>query len=134
MVRPIITGRLLLLERRDLRLLAAAWALVLVGLAGFVAAVERAIPDDRVFTGCLFNNVDGWNYRAYDRYLATQFLFGPEAAAGDWISFLTTYPVEYVRWSRDEDRHGGARPADAAFLERIFDNGEVAVYRVVRPG
>ncbi len=56
------------LDRRDYRLLLVCCAIVLAGLAVFIAVVENAIPGDRVFSGFLINNLDGWSYRAYANY------------------------------------------------------------------
>jgi hypothetical protein len=40
--------------------------------------------------------------------------------------------VGYVWWGPDEDGLEGVRPDDVPALHRVFDNGEVAVYRVDR--
>ncbi len=56
------------LDRRDFRLLFVCCAIVVAGLAVFTGIVENAIPGDRVFSGFLINNLDGWSYRAYANY------------------------------------------------------------------
>ncbi len=62
----------------------------------------------------------------------SRFLYSPEANIHDWISVLKSYPIEYVWWGPDEDQFGGSRPPDRPSMKRIFDNGEVTIYRVVR--
>ncbi len=68
-----------------------------------------------------------------DKFAMSSFLFGSTAEVADWLWLLETYPVEFVWWSRAEDRYGAQRPPDRPFMKRIFDNGEVTIYRVIRP-
>ncbi len=67
-----------------------------------------------------------------EKFKLTVWLFSPKSNAFDWVSVFRTYPIEYVWWGPDEDQFGAPRPPDLPFMKRIFDNGEVTIYRVVR--
>ncbi len=61
--------------------------------------------------------------------------YSPTAGRETWKWLLSLYPIDYVWWGIDEDRvFGGRRPGEFPFMRRIFDNGEVTIWRVIRHG
>ncbi len=62
----------------------------------------------------------------------TYFLYSRASTVSDWLWALESYPIDYVWWGPDEDLYGRPRPPDSPIMRRVFDNGEVTVYQVVR--
>ncbi len=62
------TGQVRALDGRDWRLWAVTFAVIVAAVAGLNAAVILSLPGDRVFSGFLFDSVDGWSYRATANY------------------------------------------------------------------
>ncbi len=57
-----------ILDRRDLRFWVVVFAVIVAAVAAFHAVVILSLPEDRVFSGFLFDSVDGWSYRANANY------------------------------------------------------------------
>ncbi len=59
--------------------------------------------------------------------------YSSDAGRETWKWLLSLYPIDYVWWGIDEDGVSGARrPGEFPFMRRIFDNGEVTIWRVAR--
>jgi hypothetical protein len=70
---------------------------------------------------------------AEEKRQTVRLFYGPNAGRETWKWLLSFHEFEYVWWGPDEQRFfAGQRPPDLPFMRRIFDNGEVTIYRVIR--
>ncbi|MCA0455271.1 MAG: hypothetical protein LCI00_14945 [Chloroflexi bacterium] len=96
-----------------------------LGLGQFVPAITGA----RSFVGHWAQTLN-----FHDKFAAVQAFYNEATTDVDRQALLDTYSVDYVLYSPEEAKLGAFDPTTASYLEPVYDEGSVKVFKVASSG